>query len=88
VRSDGNDAERRKAARRSPDQISGGVDAHREPSVSKLLGKPTATFQEQRAERSARIGVLGVRDFRERHYIDPQAISVDREILWRQASLR
>jgi hypothetical protein len=80
VRSDGDDAERRKIAQRPPDQISSGVDADRKPGVGKLPGKPTAAFQEQWAKGSPGVGALGVRDFRERHYIGPHAMDVEREI--------
>ena len=62
-----------------PDQIAGGIDANRESRFREALGEPSAAFEKQRAERAARVGALGLGDFRQRHDVGPETVGVERQ---------
>ena len=79
MRSDRDDAERRIFAFEAPDQIAGGIDANCKSCLGEAVSQPRAAFQKQRTERAARVGALGLGDFRQRHDVGPEAVGVERQ---------
>src|SRR5258706_5431186 len=79
VRSDRDDAKRGIAAPDPADQVAGRIDTRCEPSVSKALLEPGATFNKERGERTPCTAPCRLGSLCDRHHICPEAIMPDLE---------